>query len=556
MTWYNNSWLYRKEITINGDYLDGDLVDFPVFFKISGIGDNSSADGTDIIFVDGDDATRLNHELVTFSGYSGNAWIKIPSITDSTDKSFYIYYGNTGGGDQTDVHGYRASSTWDNYYVTVCHMNDSTDSQSLLDVKSNRTLKKPSAGTPLMIPSYLGSAQVFECNNTWYISSARWPEYTYTSSMSVEIIVSGTVHSSTLGYLSSFYNEGGSDKALGITVLPDSVHRIGVTISTNRISYTNQTVQPYWPVSSNINNTQLLGVVFKSGNISNEGYLRIYNGADYLIESTTNKSGNVALECPNLIANSGAFIIGNRQALDRPYSGAVLEFRTSRCPRSTEWINTASWNISTMSAYKPYLFYTIGVEEPCTTYTERYYIPAASHFAFPYYFSNAGIEDGPAWIIGVDGIHFSGVWVEGGVVTVYPFKYSYDLAIYYNTLEGDDFLDCRCSRWDISDYNVVVETWLRDDDINTLFENIKPGAIGEFKKILGKPHYYDKTWTGKNTLRLLPTPSSSHMNTSTLRRMRRETIVFPKNITTSPIKGSSGWTSVKIEGAISGSQSL
>lgn len=136
-------------------------------------------------------------------------------------------------------------------------------------------------------------------------------------------------------------------------------------------------------------------------------------------------------------------------------------------------------------------------------------------------------------------------------------KYSYDLAIYYGSMEENDFLDCRCSRWDVNNYTIIVETWLKKGDVQTLLSNITPGAVGELYKILGKPHYYDKTWSKSNTLKFLPTPSSSSMQTSKLRYMRNETIAYPKNITLHPIKNTaSGWIEVKLECLISGNQEL
>jgi len=134
--------------------------------------------------------------------------------------------------------------------------------------------------------------------------------------------------------------------------------------------------------------------------------------------------------------------------------------------------------------------------------------------------------------------------------------YDYDLAIYYDSLSGDDFIDCRCSRWDVQNYNVILETWLKKADLQTLQSNITPGAVGELYTILGRPRYYDSTWQGNNILRLLPTPSSNEMNNSTLRKMRRETLVYVKNTTTNPIDGPQGWVNVKIEGMASGTTSI
>ena len=136
--------------------------------------------------------------------------------------------------------------------------------------------------------------------------------------------------------------------------------------------------------------------------------------------------------------------------------------------------------------------------------------------------------------------------------TAGTYTYDYDLAIYYN---DTNYVEGRCSRWDVSNYSVVVETWLSKTDMDNLINNIVPGAVGELYKILGRPTYYDQTWQSNNTIRLYPTPSSNLMNNSTLHIMRDEQVIFPKNITTHPINDTP-WIHIKIEGLISGNQDL
>jgi hypothetical protein len=124
-----------------------------------------------------------------------------------------------------------------------------------------------------------------------------------------------------------------------------------------------------------------------------------------------------------------------------------------------------------------------------------------------------------------------------------------DLKIYYSSLTGNDFICCNCSRWDTQDYNIVIETLLTKSQLQTLRNNITPGATGELYQVLGKPHYYDQTWNGENTLKLHP----NQANISTLPAMREEKLIYVKNLVTNPIEGSSGLINVKIEGYISGS---
>ena len=118
--------------------------------------------------------------------------------------------------------------------------------------------------------------------------------------------------------------------------------------------------------------------------------------------------------------------------------------------------------------------------------------------------------------------------------------------IYYDSLDSPDLITSDCIRWDAQDYNVIVETILTKTQLKSLRDNITPGATGELYKILGKPTFYDKTWTGSNTIKI----SSDKSN---LQNMRDDRILYVKSITDSPIEGASGKILVKIEGLVSGS---
>jgi len=123
-----------------------------------------------------------------------------------------------------------------------------------------------------------------------------------------------------------------------------------------------------------------------------------------------------------------------------------------------------------------------------------------------------------------------------------------DLQIFYGDQGMSDYIDCDCSRWDVQNYNIIVETWMKKSDLQTLRDNITPQAVGELYNILGRPRFYDKTWTGGNTLKLRPNMYSN----SKLDRSRDDKIIYVKNITDSPLPGDNEWINVKIEGYISG----
>jgi len=153
---------------------------------------------------------------------------------------------------------------------------------------------------------------------------------------------------------------------------------------------------------------------------------------------------------------------------------------------------------------------------------------------------------------------------DEGINFGHIFRYNKDLLIYYNpcNLEDSHYIDCWCSRWDVDNYNVIVETWITKDDYKNLMGNIAPGAVDELYEILGKKHYFDTTWNAGNTLVLYPNKYSQKHRTEkregkipgNLTRMRRQTVIYPKNITTNTIN--EDWIGIKIEGNISSNSEL
>jgi len=160
-------------------------------------------------------------------------------------------------------------------------------------------------------------------------------------------------------------------------------------------------------------------------------------------------------------------------------------------------------------------------------------------------FSKYSYDGGLSWTSSSGGVFFFKIY---GVKGPNPTPGS-DLRIYYSSLSNPFYIDGPCSRWDVNNYSITVETVLNKVDLNSLLDHITPGAVGQLIKIPGKVKYYDSTWKGKNTIKLSPIEVAE----SNLYKMRKDTILYVNNITTNPVKGASGYINVKIEGYISGS---
>ncbi len=124
--WYNDSWEFRKNITLSlntATGVDSDLTDFPALVSITDLEifeKTNETDLKDIIFTASDGTTKLAHEIERYDSSTGEviAWVKIPTLSASDVTDIYIYYK---GLDETDTY----TTVWDDNYRMILHMNQS-----------------------------------------------------------------------------------------------------------------------------------------------------------------------------------------------------------------------------------------------------------------------------------------------------------------------------------------------------------------------------------------------------------------------------------------------
>ncbi|MEP5944118.1 MAG: DUF2341 domain-containing protein, partial [Balneola sp.] len=128
---------YRKKLTIDNTRVSGagTLTNFPVLISFtdadiattSNGGLTTNVNGYDIAFTHSDGSTQLDHELESYNASTGQilAWVRFPTLSGSTDTDFFIYFGNSS--QTTDQ---SSTTTWDNSYQAVLHMDDVADATS------------------------------------------------------------------------------------------------------------------------------------------------------------------------------------------------------------------------------------------------------------------------------------------------------------------------------------------------------------------------------------------------------------------------------------------
>ena len=124
--WYNDSWEFRKNITLSlntATGVDSDLTDFPVLisFTDTELIQTKESLGRDFVFTQSDGTTVLSHEIEKFDNTTGEliAWVKLPTMSASSTTDIYIYY-------KGDTIGFNSADVWNDDYVLVWHLNQTS----------------------------------------------------------------------------------------------------------------------------------------------------------------------------------------------------------------------------------------------------------------------------------------------------------------------------------------------------------------------------------------------------------------------------------------------
>ena len=123
--WFNNNWSRWYPLTIDKDYIDTTLTNFPIRVEInSTIASYCQAGGEDIRFVALDNTTVYNHEIENWNASANSTvWVNVTSVSHTTDTLVLLYVNNSYASD-----GQNIPDVWDSNYVAVWHLNNTLDS--------------------------------------------------------------------------------------------------------------------------------------------------------------------------------------------------------------------------------------------------------------------------------------------------------------------------------------------------------------------------------------------------------------------------------------------
>jgi len=337
--WYNVSWYYAKNLTINSSLVTEELTDFPVLISITddNLSEYAQEDGDDIVFTNSS-GSKLSHEIEFYNSTDGQliAWVKVPVVDNESDTIIQMYYNNSDADNQENV-----EDVWSNDFTGVYHLNDynTTDVQNSVDLTEFG--KKDAVGEPSQTTLALGKigyAQDFVRKDEITITGKSgspapatveaWSFYDSSDSAGAEIISisdSMALRGATGGTIFGFYHYASGWR----TTTGDSTDRRGA-----------------WHYSTYVN--------YRPSASSQKVYV---NGVE---EGSTTYADN--LNYLNYDTSIGANAAGG---ITQDYDGRIDEVRISNTTRSAGWINATY-----QSTNSPSSFIEVGEEEQGITDTE------------------------------------------------------------------------------------------------------------------------------------------------------------------------------------------
>lgn len=333
-SWWNMSWWFYKNVTIDHSWVSGAHVDFPVLIKLNSSNFNfthAKTSGEDIRFVNKSGGI-LSHEIERWDsvGEKAEVWVKIPSINDTVNTTIEMYYGSIG----VVPDGQNVEDVWDINFVGVWHLgetvglyNDSTrynNDGTLYDADGDCVrgvvgkiglavqTKDDTDGVDVGYDSELSNMGEHVTVELWH--------YPLRDQHGFRVPVGKLQgysqyygHATLDNYRGSFYVDTGT------AFLPTKVTMIKDIWHYNGGSY------------NGINLTQVL------------------NGAE---EMNISKTGNI-------VSSNNPLVIGSESRLAGGYEGSIDEVRVSNITRSNDWKFT-TYN---STAY-PGFFIIYGTEHP------------------------------------------------------------------------------------------------------------------------------------------------------------------------------------------------
>jgi len=145
-------WSDCIQLTINHNYIDTDLINFPLLVVINSTIGTDCNIGSSIRFNNSDNTTEFDYEIESWNS-SGDSyvWVNVTRVSSSVDTVIWMRYNNSGVSDNQNP-----SGVWDSYYGGVWHLNET----AAVDSTGNGNTGTP-GGSPAVVSGKVGGAVDF-----------------------------------------------------------------------------------------------------------------------------------------------------------------------------------------------------------------------------------------------------------------------------------------------------------------------------------------------------------------------------------------------------------
>lgn len=336
--WYSSSWLYRKPITINHNFIASSTseayTNFPVLVSLSSdanLAANASSTGADILFTSSNGTTKLPHQIETYASSTGAliSWVNVPSLSTSTDTTLYMYYGNAAAASQQ-----AATSTWNSGYKGVWHLPNGT---VLAATDSTGNLNGTVNGSVSAVAGKIDGGASFPGTSANYISVGA---ITKPSSFTINTWVNFQTY--TQNGFSGIVWAGDGASAWGIAVQTSTMYARVSNASTAQGVNIDTLNSSNYPAG-----WHYLTLTVDGSNI------RYYKDGSIVGSPTVQTVPNTGASDTLSIGRWGSYT-----GSDSYFNGYIDDARVSNTVRSADWIKTEYNNQSATST-----FYTVGSQD-------------------------------------------------------------------------------------------------------------------------------------------------------------------------------------------------
>jgi CheY-like chemotaxis protein len=337
-----------KKITIDNTLVETTLTNFPVMIELTGThfqqieDDITDPQGGDIMFRVGSKiGTLLDHEIEVYDTTNDKlvAWVKVPSLSGSSDTEIYMWYGNRCATSSLE----NASGVWSNGYEAVYHLHDdylNSEGTSARDGTPNGAVHTSN------YDGQIAEGADFESDDPDDVAISNW---SWTGDeITIQAWMKWESRPDNAALFDKSFGTGAQDYVWNLSKLKlGSNHRLRGYIKTGSTAGSG-TVQVDGSTNLNQDTWYFVVLIYDGSNI----YLRYNDQAD----NSASQSGNL------YTLSSPTIQIGNHaNDSDDPFDGFIDEVRISSVARSNQWLDTEYNNQS-----NPAAFYTVENETAAT----------------------------------------------------------------------------------------------------------------------------------------------------------------------------------------------